>query len=84
MGQAQLSIAHDGAWSLVDIPRGHVGRLTLPGSEREIWWTGRVAIGLRFERRHGQGAHGQSAAWLQELLLRPASEPGPNSAEARR
>lgn len=84
MGQAQLPTTRDGIWSPIDIPAGHVGRLTLPGSEREVWWTGRVAIGLRFERQAGQGALGQSAAWLQDLLLAPASAQRQEAAAARR
>lgn len=51
------------------LPAGHVGPLTLPGTQREIWWTGRVAIGLRFERQHTTGSAGQSAEWVQQLLL---------------
>lgn len=51
------------------LPVGHVGPLTLPGTQREIWWTGRVAIGLRFERQHAVGSVGQSAEWVQKLLL---------------
>jgi hypothetical protein len=73
MDQAQLPMRRDGSSPPVDIPPGHVGPLTLPGSEREIWWTGRVAIGLRFERQHTKGTLGQSAAWVQDLLLQPWS-----------
>lgn len=51
------------------LPAGHVGPLTLPGTQREVWWTGRVAIGLRFERQHTTGSAGQSAEWVQKLLL---------------
>jgi hypothetical protein len=41
----------------------------LPGTGRQIWWTGRVAIGLRHEpERHGAG-YSQSALWIQELML---------------
>ena len=31
----------------VDLPIGYVGPAWLPGTGRMIWWTGRVAIGLR-------------------------------------
>jgi hypothetical protein len=52
------------------IPPGHVGPLTLPGSRRTVWWTGRVAIGLRHEHRPGvQRPMSASALWLQSLLL---------------
>lgn len=53
----------------VDIPPGHVGPVVLPGSGRTIWWTGRVAIGLRHQpQRHFDGLS-QSAIWVQDLLL---------------
>ena len=53
----------------VQIPPGHVGPVVLPGSGRLVWWTGRIAIGLRHERpRHAQ-APSQSALWLQALML---------------
>ena len=31
------------------IPPGHIGRATIPESGRVIYWTGRVAIGLRYQ-----------------------------------
>lgn len=34
-----------------DVPNGPVGPMVLPGSHRKVWWTGRVAIGLRYEPR---------------------------------
>lgn len=30
------------------IPPARVGLVQLPGSTRLVWWTGRVAIGLRY------------------------------------
>jgi hypothetical protein len=33
----------------VSIPRGHVGPYFMSGLGKMIWWTGRVAIGLRYE-----------------------------------
>ena len=33
------------------VPPGHIGPLVLPGSGRLVYWTGRVAIGLRHERQ---------------------------------
>jgi len=30
------------------VPRGYVGPVALPGTGRMIWWTGRIAIGLRY------------------------------------
>jgi hypothetical protein len=47
------------------IPPGHVGPVALPGTGRMVWWTGRVAIGLR----HQPAPRFDSAPWLQDLLL---------------
>ena len=56
----------------IDIPKGHTGPVLLSDTGRTVWWTGRVAIGLRYEApRHGE-AHGQSALWIQNVLLRRA------------
>lgn len=57
----------------VTIPQGHVGPVYLPGSGRLIWWTGRVAIGLRHEKATNFEAPGQSALWVQDLMLRKAA-----------
>jgi hypothetical protein len=66
---AQTAIHLNSALSLVEIPSGHVGPVVLPGSGRLIWWTGRVAIGLRHEsgRRHEMPS--QSALWVQNLMI---------------
>jgi len=54
----------------VPVPPGHVGPLTLPGTGRMVWWTGRVAIGLRHEPGPRRGDMlSQSALWLQDLML---------------
>lgn len=53
----------------VAIPPGHVGPVVLPGSGRLVWWTGRVAIGLRHERPRSLETPSQSALWLQALML---------------
>jgi hypothetical protein len=53
----------------MEIPPGHVGPVVLPGSGRLVWWTGRVAIGLRHERSRHAEMPSQSALWLQELML---------------
>jgi hypothetical protein len=56
----------------VDVPKGHKGPVLLSDTGRTVWWTGRVAIGLRYEApRHGE-ATGQSAMWIQDVLLRCA------------
>ena len=49
----------------VAIPPGHVGPVALPGTGRMVWWTGRVAIGLRSQN----APRFESALWLQDLLL---------------
>jgi hypothetical protein len=53
----------------VEIPVGHVGPVFLPGSGRLIWWTGRVAIGLRHQQVHAPGPLAESARWIQNLML---------------
>jgi hypothetical protein len=65
---AVIDTAPDQA-TLLDIPAGHVGPVSLPGTNREIWWTGRVAIGLRYEGNRHPAPAGTYATWLQELLL---------------
>ena len=30
------------------VPDGYTGPVALPGTGRVIWWTGRIAIGLRW------------------------------------
>lgn len=54
----------------VDLPPGHVGPVVLPGSGRMIWWTGRVAIGLRHQPERYDDVTAQSALWIQELMLK--------------
>jgi len=55
----------------INLPEGHVGPVLLSGTGRMIWWTGRVAIGLRYEVSNGAASAGQSAQWVQDLLLHP-------------
>ncbi|HEV7914462.1 MAG TPA: hypothetical protein VGP22_11900 [Albitalea sp.] len=52
------------------IPPGHVGPVALPGTGRMVWWTGRVAIGLRHQPVRALSMS-QSALWVQELMLNP-------------
>ncbi len=67
--QPRLAPAHAAPAGLA-IPPGHVGPVSLPGSGRMVWWTGRVAIGLRHEAHRGvRQPMSASAAWLQALLL---------------
>ena len=53
-----------------DLPEGHVGPFMLSDTGRMVWWTGRVAIGLRYEPPRHVEAQGQSAEWIQKVLLK--------------
>ena len=53
----------------VHIPAGHVGPVQLPGTGRMVWWTGRVAIGLRHQPTQQFGPITQSALWSQNVML---------------
>ena len=52
----------------VQIPPGHIGPVVLPGTGRMVWWTGRVAIGLRHQATCNFGPVTQSALWVQSLM----------------
>lgn len=68
MPGSQLHIQPNSAAPPVVIPPGHIGEVMLPGTGRLIWWTGRVAIGLRHEPVQRTDAITMSALWLQDLL----------------
>lgn len=53
----------------IHVPEGYVGPLLLSGTGRTVWWTGRVAIGLRYEPPPRAEPQGQAAKWVQEMLL---------------
>jgi hypothetical protein len=53
----------------VPVPPGHVGPVMLPGTGRMVYWTGRVAIGLRHEPPRRSEMLSQSAMWLQDLMM---------------
>jgi len=55
----------------VSIPPGHIGPVVLPGTGRLVYWTGRVAIGLRHQPERRDEAVPQSALWVQDLMLGP-------------
>ena len=57
-----------GAAITVAIPDGHVGPVVLLQTGRTVWWTGRVAIGLRYEPQRRREPLGRYAEWLQNLL----------------
>ena len=69
MHEVNNTIRHHASAPPVAVPAGHVGPVVLPGSNRQIWWTGRVAIGLRYEPQRSQGPIGESARWVQDLML---------------
>jgi len=43
-GSSSPPALFDTAW----VPRGYVGPVALPGTGRIVYWTGRIAIGLRY------------------------------------
>ncbi len=53
----------------VRVPPGHTGPVVLPGTGRMVWWTGRVAIGLRHQPTRNFGPMTQSATWIQSVML---------------
>jgi hypothetical protein len=56
----------------MNLPVGLKGPIQLSQTGRTVWWTGRVAIGLRFKpTRHGDSM-GQSALLLQDMMLKRA------------
>lgn len=68
---AGAPIRHNTAVPPVEIPPGHIGPVVLPGSGRMVYWTGRVAIGLRHQPSPRGEPVAQSALWVQELMLGP-------------
>jgi hypothetical protein len=54
----------------LNLPADYTGPITLPGNGRTVYWTGRVAIGLRHQATQFGNGVGQSALWIQNLLLR--------------
>lgn len=66
------------ASSPVPIPPGHVGEFVIPGTGKRVWWTGRVAIGLRHQPQRCFEPMAQSSLWLQELMLGAARGVGRN------
>ena len=66
---AEAAIHLNSASPPVQVPAGHIGPVVLPGSGRLIWWTGRVAIGLRHESKPHAEMPSRSALWVQELMI---------------
>jgi hypothetical protein len=65
----QIGIDHSSAAPPVPIPRGHIGEFVIPGTGKRIWWTGRVAIGLRHQPVRCLEPVAQSSLWIQGLML---------------
>ena len=53
----------------VPVPPGHVGPVMLPGTGRMVYWTGRVAIGLRHEPPRRGPMRSPSAMWRPHRML---------------
>jgi hypothetical protein len=68
---SSLPIRHSSAVPPVEIPPGHIGPVVLPGSGRLVYWTGRVAIGLRHQPSLRGDAVPHSTLWVQDLMLSP-------------
>lgn len=68
VGQS-VALRHNDAAPPLAVPPGHVGPVVLPGSGRMIYWTGRVAIGLRHERPPRHDLISGSALWVQDVML---------------
>lgn len=66
MEQDYIQLASDSP--PVPVPPGHIGPVMLPGTGRLVYWTGRVAIGLRHKQSNNEGMS-QSALWIQDLML---------------
>lgn len=69
-------IDHNSAAPPVAIPPGHVGPFVIPGTGRMVWWTGRVAIGLRHQPERSFAPITTSSLWVQHLLLGGARRVG--------
>lgn len=53
----------------IAVPPQYVGPVMLPGTGRMVYWTGRVAIGLRHVAPRRHDLLSQSSLWLQDLML---------------
>jgi hypothetical protein len=52
------------------IPDGHVGPIVLSNTGRVVYWTGRVAIGLRHQPVRYEEPLSHGANWIQQLMLK--------------
>ena len=65
----RVGIDHSSASPPVPIPRGHIGEFVIPGTGKLVWWTGRVAIGLRHQPVRCMDPVATSSLWIQRLML---------------
>jgi hypothetical protein len=56
----------------IEVQRLYRRPVQLSQTGRTVWWTGRVAIGLRYQGAGHCQTQGQNALWLQGMLLRRA------------
>jgi hypothetical protein len=54
----------------LSIPDGHVGPIVLSNTGRVVYWTGRVAIGLRHQPVRYEEPLSHGANWIQQLMLK--------------
>jgi hypothetical protein len=51
------------------IPAGYFGPVHLPGTGRVVFWTGRIAIGIRYKQPALTREPSESESWIQQQLL---------------
>jgi hypothetical protein len=74
---SQHAVIHAADAPPVLVPRGYVGPVELPGTGRRVYWTGRVAIGLRYQVAANHALLvSHSALFAQALLLPPPCTKG--------
>jgi hypothetical protein len=44
----RISMSHPAPFEKGWVPKGYIGPVALPGTGRMVFWTGRIAIGLRY------------------------------------
>jgi hypothetical protein len=66
-----IPIHHSESAPPLGVPPGHVGWVYLPGTGRLAWWTGRVAIGARYQPPQHHPV-GEGMQRLQVALLHAA------------
>ncbi len=45
---ANIPTSHPAPFEKGWVPKGYIGPVALPGTGRMVFWTGRIAIGLRY------------------------------------